>query len=96
VGITAVKPINKKDSKMENDLLGPKAWEYVCDELGLGKEFDWTCEMIQSSIECKVFEYDHYKSISTDLPEGVRMVQMVYDSEYAYGIVNFGTMDINK
>jgi hypothetical protein len=81
---------------MDNDLLGPKAWAYVCDQLGLGKEFDWTCQMIATSVDCAVVVDIERKTISCDLPSGVRFVQMVCDGDYEHGIVNFGSMDINK
>jgi hypothetical protein len=81
---------------MHNDLLGPKAWAYVCKTLGLGKEFDWTCQVIATSVDCEVVVDIERKTISCDLPEGVRFVQMLCDNEYLHGIVNFGSMNINE
>jgi hypothetical protein len=78
---------------MDNDLLGPKAWAYVCETLGLGKEFDWKCQMIATSVDCDVVVDIEHRTIGCDLPAGVRFVQMLCDNEYVHGIVNFGSMD---
>jgi hypothetical protein len=78
---------------MGNDLLGKKAWAYVCDTLGLGQEFDWTCEAVDSVVDCDVYEDIESKIIRCDLPEGIKYVRMVYEGEYAHGIISFFTID---
>jgi len=88
---------------MENDLIGPKTLAYLYDALELNKDMDFTCLMASTVIETKVFEYDHYKTVECDLPDGVRLIQLGVGNntdgdyeDYMVEVVNFGSMNIKE